>query len=401
VEVRVEPLASRVVLTPRDPASLARGLRAVSRSLCPQVAMDGHEVVLTCRSRFLAASLVPHAGGRSLEVRELQVPPWSGRDGGPVVPLDPVRLTIGPPCPGGEPVAAAECALATGQAHRAEELFREAIGGPDAALAALRLGDLAARAGDLPGAIRRWKEVSPASPLARLSAARLCETDPRCIQSRRASYLFAPGDAPPALRADLLLRSARLEAFHGKALEAAQSLAGEQRPDGACAAEPVLCRDVLLAALREPGARGAQALALYLETPSRDRGHLAPELAAAAAERAADSGAPVFAANLLSAVSGAVPPGRLSAHLARAAELYLHGGDRTRAGVVLEFARSRLPRAELASARWARLARVAGTRPQKTGPGGRPELAGAEEDLRAAERALAGGRGDAPAEGKP
>jgi hypothetical protein len=365
-----------------------------SRTLCPSVAVEGDAVYVRCSSRQISAALVPHAGGQSLEVRHLQVPPWAGRDGLPHVPFDPSRLSLGAPCPGDTPAGEGECALASGHVQRAEERFREAREGPGAPLAALRLGDLAARAGDLQEAVRSWKEVAPGSPFGRLAAARLCETDPRCIASGSA-FLFAAADAHPELRADLVLRLARLEAFQGKALEAAQALAPEFARRGACTAEPHLCGDILLAALREPGARGAQALALYLQVPSRDRGPLAVELAAAAAERAAASGAPVFAANLLSAVSGQVGAARLADHLARTAELYLDGGDRARSGVVLEFARSRLPRSTLASARWSRIAAGVAGRPARGGLAAASEVAGAEDDLRAAARAVAGARGGA------
>jgi len=391
VTLHVEPLASRVRLETRDAAEVARRVRLASRTLCPEVGVEGDAVVLRCTSRFIAAALVPHAGGQSLEVRLLQVAPWAGRDGLPSVPFDPSRLSLGAPCPGDAPAGAGECALAAGQLQRAEELFRQAGEGPGAPLAALRLGDLAARADDLPEAVRHWKQVAPGSPFGRLAAARLCETDPRCLVSNRAAFLFATADAHPALRADLVLRQARLDAFHGKALEAAMALARDRGPAGACAAEPILCGDILLAALREPGARGTQALALYLDTPSRDRGPLAVELARAGSERATASGAPVFAANLLSAVSGQVPPARLADHLARAAELYLAGGDRIRAGVVLEFARSRLGRSDLASPRWTRVALGVSGRPSRTAPP-RPELVGAEDDLGAAEKALASAR---------
>jgi hypothetical protein len=393
VEAQVEPLASQVRIAVRDPAAVARQLRQASRTLCPAVAVEGDAVVLRCTSPLIAASLVPHAGGQSLEVRHLQVPPWTGRDGLPLVTFDPSRLGLGAPCPGDSPAGAGECALASGHLQRAEERFREAREGPGAALAALRLGDLAARAGDLQEAVRAWRDVPAGTPFGRLAAARLCETDPRCLASPRSAFLFASDEAHPALKADLVLRRARLDAFQGRALEGAQALAGEQGPAGGCAAEPLLCGDVLLAALLEPGARGAQALALFLEVPSRDRGPLAVALAAAAADRAAESGAPVFAANLLSSVTGRVRAPALGDHLARTAELYLAGGDRARAGVVLEFARSRLPRAALAAPRWARIAAgVAGRGGRGAGPE-RPEAAGAEDDLKAAARAVAGAQG--------
>ena len=389
VSVRVEPLASRVVLASRDAAALARAVRAASPTLCPEVGVSGGEVVLRCRTPLIGAALVPFSGGQSVELRHLQVPPWSGRDGMPLVPFDPRKIGLGSHCPGEGNAAVGECALGTGHPEQAEEPFRDAVSGPHGDLAALRLGDLAARAGNLPEAAAMWKRVSPSSAYGRLAGCRLCEIDPACLASPRAAVLFHPDEEASPLREDLLLHQARIDAFQGRALEAAQALAPEQGPAGACSAEPVLCADVLLAALREPGPRGAQALALYLETPSRDRGPVAVELARAASDQAASAGAPVFAANLLATTSGAVPPAQLADHLARATELYLVGGDRVRAGVLLDFARSRLAAAELATPRWARIARGVSGRAGRGPAPGHPELAGAEEDLQAAKAALA------------
>ncbi len=399
VGVRVEPLASRVLLAGRDPEALARIVRAAAPTLCPEVGVVGNEVVLRCRTRLIGAALAPFSGGQSLEIRHLQVPPWSGRDGMPLVPFDPRKIGLGSHCPGEGNAAIAECALGTGHPERAEEPFREAVAGPHGDLAALRLGDLAARAGNLPEAASMWKRVSPGSSYGRLAGTRLCELDPACLASSRAVAIFHPDEEASPLREDLLLHQARIDAFQGRALEAAQSLATEQGPAGACSAEPVLCADVLLAALREPGPRGAQALALYLETPSRDRGPLAVELARAASDQAAAAGAPIFAANLLANTSGVVPPAALSDHLARATELYLVGGDRVRAAVLLDFARSRLASSELASPRWTRITRGASGRASRAGAPGHPELAGAEDDLEAAKKALAAV--PPPAGGKP
>jgi len=388
--VRVEPLASRIALPARDATLLARHLRASAPTLCPNVTVSGNEVVLECRAREIAADLVAYPSGLTLEVRHLQVPPWKGRDGMPIVPFDPYRLDLGSHCPGEGNAAKGECALASGHTEEAEEPFREALGGPHGDLAALRLGDLAVRAGDLPGAIAMWRRVTPSSPYGRLAGARLCEVDARCLQSPRAQVLFTPGEALPPLRADLVLHQARMDAFRGLPLEAAQALATEAGPTGACSADPILCADILLAALREPGARGIQALGLYLGTPSRDRGPMAVDLACAASVQAARSGAPVFAANLLSNVAGDVPASLLSDHLARATELYLAGGDRARATVLLDFARSRLPKPELASARWTRIARGVSGRSMAPAPApSAAELSGAEEDLKEAKKALA------------
>ena len=390
VSVGVEPLASRVTLQAADPASLARRVRAGSHALCPEVAQEGEKVVLRCATREIAAAMVSFSGGQFLELRQLQVPPWTGRDGLPIVPFDPHKLELGSHCPGDGNAAVGECSLAAGHWELADQSFREALGGPHGDLAALRLGDLAAHAGNLKEAVAQWRRVSPSSQFGRLAGVRLCEVDPRCLSSNRATYLFVPGETPSPLREDLVLRQARMDAFRGRALEAAQALASEYGPAGACTAEPLLCADILIAALREPGERGVQALSLYLEVPSRDRGPAAVTLARAASDQAATNGAPVFAANLLANVSGEVPAGLLSDHLARASELYLQGDDRVRAGVLLDFARSRLSKSELASPRWARIARGLSARAVPSAPERKAvDTSGAEEDLQAARKALA------------
>jgi hypothetical protein len=394
--VRTEPIARRVIVETPGVAALATQLRAASRTLCTEVSVRDGAIVLQCASRFISAALVTHAGVQSIEIRLLRVAPWSGRDGLPLVPFDPYRLDLGASCPGDTPAGIGECALAAGQLQEAVKHFQEAIPGPGAALAALRLGDLAAHGGELAEAVRHWRQVPPRSPYGRLAAIRMCETEPNCLPAGRSSILYDVASVPAPLRPDVMLRRARVEAFDGRSLEGAQALAGEHAPGSGCAAEPVLCGDILLDALKQPNARGTQALAIYLAVPSRDRGPLAVELARAASDRSLASGAPVFAATLLSVVSSAVPPRQLSDHLARTAELYLEGGDPVRATVVLEFARTRLSRPELASARWSRLATAASRRPVAKATPPRPEFPGLETDLANATRAVDAAREKAP-----
>lgn len=386
--VRAEPMAGRVIVEGPGMAALAQELRTAARTLCTDVSVQDDTVVLQCKSRHLTASIAPHAGGQSLEIRTLRVAPWSGRDGLPLVPFDPFRLDLGAGCPGDTPAGSGECALAAGQLKEARAHFLEAAEGPGAALAALRLGDFAAHEGDLPEAIRRWRQVPPRSPFGRLAAVRLCETEADCLPTGRSSILFDAAAVEPPLRSDLVLRRARHDAFAGRSLEGAQSLTGEYGAGGACSAEPQLCGDILLEALRQPGARGTQALAIYLATPSRDRGPVAVELARAASERSLAAGAPVFAANLLSLVSGLVAPAQLPDHLARTAELYLEGGDLVRASVVVEFARTRLGRPGFAAPRWARIARRASTRASPKVVAPRADVTGVEAELGHSGRAV-------------
>lgn len=396
--VRAQPIAGRIVIESSNGPALAAELRSPTRTLCTEVSQEYGAVVLRCPSRYIAASMVRHAGGQSLEVRVLRVAPWAGRDGLPVIPFDPYRLGLGDGCPGDTPAGRGECAIAAGNFKEAREQFQGATEGVGAALATLRLGDLAALDDDLPEAVRMWQQVPAGSPFRRLASARLCETEPTCLSSTRTSILYSLAKIDAPLHADLVLRRARVDAFAGRSLEAAQSLSGEHAPGGACVAEPTLCGDILLDALRQPAARGTQALAIYLATPSRDRGPVAIDLARAASDRCATSGAPVFAANLLSAVTGGVDAIQLPDHLARTAELYLEGNDPVRASVVLEFARSRLTPAQLATPRWAKIVKGAASRPAAPAPVARPpaDLKNLEADLGAAKRTVAGSRELAP-----
>lgn len=364
LSIHVDALGSSVTIeAPADAPAIARGLRAIPRSLCPRLETAPGEVILRCRTRRLDASLVGRAGAPALQVRELLALPWSGEAAPPFVPLDAGALGLGGPCPGDRPAVRGECALAAGRNEEAGTWFRQAAGGEEARFAALRLGDLALAAGDPAGAAGRWRAVGADGGLGRVAATRLCELDAACLDSPLGDIAFRSGEWPQALRADMLLRAARRLAFAGRPLEAARALAPEQGPEGACARAQPFCRGILVSALSGEASEGAEALSLYLELSLRDRGPLCVELATAAAARAEALGAPEFAAGLLGAVVGHVGAERLAGHLLRTAELYLAGGDRARADVVAEFARVRLGPKALAGTRWARLRRTLVSRP--------------------------------------
>ncbi len=397
LSLRVDAYESTLVLeAPDDASMLARKLAKVTRTICPTAVERDGEVLLRCRSRRLTAQLVSHAGGRAVDVRELTVLPWEGPDQEPpLVPIDTVALGLGGPCPGDTPVSRAECALREGNRREAEKLFREALGGPGAPFAAIRLGDLALASGDPAGTSRSWSQVPKEAPWARPTLMRQCGLDVKCLDSPRAAFAFALEGIARGFRSDAMLRAAHHEAFEGRALEAATALATASGPDGACAAAVPFCRRLLLAALREPGERGARALGLYLEDPVRDQGPLAVELARAAADRAQEAGAPVFGANLMAVVVGKVATPALPWHLLRTAELYQAGGDRARAEVVAEFARSRLGKKVLRHPRWRATSRGAPPTIEVTKV--RERLAGLEADLAAAKAALSHARmGAAP-----
>jgi hypothetical protein len=391
VAVRLEPLESRLVLSaPRAAPELARALRALGSALCGKVDEAPGEVRLTCRTRRLAASIVPLGRSAALEIRELAGMPVPGPEGFPLIPFDTVALGLSG-CPGATPGARGECLLAAGDLDGARRAFAEAAGDEARGLAALRLGDLALLSGNPQGAESFWLQAT-LEPWKRIAAAHACEiTD--CSARDSSDDLFRPGDLPAPLAADLLVRGARAAAYRGRLLDAATRLAGAPE---ACRGVPDLCHLVLLAALRgpQPGSEGAALI--YLALPDRERCPYAVDLAHAAADSLAASGAPEFAANLLAAMTPQVPEGRLGEHLLRTAEIYVAAGDPVRAGVVLEFARLRMGK-KLPGPRWAAVSRA--LRPRRAAPvvspptppaQAAPELGSAAAALARA-RALTGG----------
>lgn len=353
LRVRVRALESAVVLeAPRDAAAVARAVRAAPRAVCPGMSVEGAEVRLACRSRRLVARLTPRAGGALLEIWETRGLPWEGDDAPPLLPLDPPAAGLGHGCPGSTPGGRAECALGRGDREAARAALAEAAvqPGPEAGHAALRLGDLAYAAGDLRAAATHWAHAQ-GQPWDRVAAARLCELSFACVAAAGAP----PAGLPDALARDLALRRGRALAFAGRAGEGLREIAADAAP--ACASAPATCQRVALLALREPGPAAVEALALWIDLPARGRGPAAFDAEVAAAAVAELVGAPAFAANVLAAAAAHAPPAALPGHLLRTAELYLAANDRIRAGVVLEFARTRAGRAGLAGPRWAAVAR--------------------------------------------
>jgi len=391
-EVRVEPLESRVVLVaPAGAPALAKALGRLGSVVCPRAEARGAEVRLHCRTTRLAAALIGAGPGRLLELRDLAGLPVEGELGFPLLPYDTEALGLGP-CPGETPAARGECLLKQGEREKARRALSEAEGEEARGLAALRLGDLALLAGNPHGAQALWLQAS-LEPWRTVAAARACEITP-CASSPASDALFQPGGLPQPLADDLVVRGARALAYRGRLAEGAALLL--HRPE-ACAAAALFCDRLLLSALRSADS-GDAALALYLDTPDRDRHPLALELARAAAERADAAGAPAFAGNLLASVTRLVPDRQLEEHLLHAAELYLEGADPVRAQVVTEFARLRAGKRPLTGHRWAAVQRAlkAEPRPAARVASGDPSL-----DLAAAAAAVARGRALVPPEGRP
>jgi tetratricopeptide (TPR) repeat protein len=275
-------------------------------------------------------------------------------------------------CPGSTAAAKAECLFQAGQLDQAREQFSALRGGPSRGFAALRLGDIALALDDPEQALAEYQEASkPSSPVAALAALRRCELIDDCLP-----ITLDPRGYPEAERPEARLRIARQLAFHGKWSEVVDLLAeiSKGKVDEAHRVETLrLQRRLLIGALAVPAAgatddasagqsnadddRLTQALELYLSDPDRLTGHYAEQLTDAAAEAAAHLGTPRFGAHILAAVFPEVASKHRAGHLLRTAELYLDDEDAAHAEAILEFARTRVPAAELRAPRWRRAAR--------------------------------------------
>jgi hypothetical protein len=182
--------------------------------------------------------------------------------------------------------------------------------------------------------------------------------DSKCLKSGERPALFDASRIAEPVRHDIYLRAMRLRLLEGELLPVLRDLAPQLGADGACRGAMAWCRRFLVDAMRLPGADGAEALAIYLDMPGRDRGPFAGELARLAAIQAEAAGAPIYAANMLAALTGTIPEADQPAHLRRIAGLFVAGGDRARAEEILQFARSRLDRATWKRDGWEALQRA-------------------------------------------
>lgn len=355
--LEVEALSARVSLRQNGPLD---GLAAAlsSSEICPEVEKRERRIVLHCRSRRLDARLSRVGGRWALDLRELRGLPWKdGLSAPPITGSAPETSGLGGPCPGTTPAGRGECALTAGDWKKAERHFLEET--EQLSWASLRLGDLALLADRPARAAWYYERAVGGNPAGRLAEARLCELLGHCLGTDRAAPLFRSEGLPDGWKEELDLRAARIEAFVGDPTAAARFLLGKmsrKEPSKVCPEGQRVCEAVALAALSEPGFTGKEdALALYFALPHRMSGPGSATLARAAAEVCAGLGAPVFGANLLAATTGAVPGESLEEHLHQAVELYLQGGDRVRAGVVLDYARFRFGDSVLTAPRWSRL----------------------------------------------
>jgi len=370
-----------------DARALARRLSGRSR-ICPTASAAAGTVTLRCTSERVRADLDLSHAPAALVLIQLTIPPWRpGEEPPPYVPFDTGALGLGA-CPGETPAVRGECALARGDREAARRHFEEAVAAGFAPLASLRLGDLALGDDDLAGAAAHWRHARGEAPWARLADARLCEVEPRCLDSDQVDAVFDSAAVVFPLRADLVLRRARLRALAGDIVPAAASLVREADRGGACEGARPFCRHLLALALAQPQPAGAEAVAIYLDTPGREDGPDALPLARAAAAQAGAAGAPEWGASLLAALTDQVPEREQGDHLARIVRLFLDAGDRARAGEVVRFAETRLARAQLAGREWAALRRAV----RAPAPAAAPEPERNDPDLEAARAAIEAAR---------
>ena len=387
----VDSLAARLqIVAPRDRAAVSSRIAAHANWICPKIVDRPDGVELRCRTRHLDAVISVEKGMSYLDIRELRGLPWrEGADGPPIFFYDPPPTGLGDGCPGSTVAGAGECLLRGGPNLEAARRFRAALRTPNRQFAALRLGDVALATGDPSTALGWYRRTGTMGVFGRVARTRECEIDGSCLGSTDAVLkIFDPAGLPLPVKNEMILRGVRAELYQDRFTSALKLLA-DRISDvgyGALCRDEVdrLCRRFLVEIIRNQAApaaapavpatdkgtshevvagksdeatddaaraRAEEVLALYLALPNWDRGPLAVELADASAELSRRLGAPVFGGNILSAVAPMVPPAAMLDHLARAAELYLAGGDEFRAKLLVEYAASTAPQ-KMQTPRW-------------------------------------------------
>jgi tetratricopeptide (TPR) repeat protein len=359
VVLSVDSLAMRIdMTTTADPRAIYQRLVASNPQLCPYISRAGSTVVLQCRTPRIEARLDPNGGKPVLEIREVRGLPLS-EDGDQIwFFYHPIALHYGSACPGDTAPARGECHFKAGRFTEAALEFRKALQGEYRQLAALRLGDISLRTGDPATAAGWYRMAGRHGSYGRMAVARLCELGGSCLGEMR-KRVFDASMLPEPLHGEMLLRAARAHAYIGAVKDSMVSVLEAIRSSPHICDDDtrVLCRRLVLFALKFPDTDGGiEALESYLNLPLRTEGFLAIELVRAAAEKALDIGAPLFAGHLLAAsvpwVEGA-DVDAISDHLLRSAEMYLVAKDPARARTLYEYAEGRLGRKRLLGPRWA------------------------------------------------
>jgi tetratricopeptide (TPR) repeat protein len=359
VVLSVDSLAMRIELTTTaDTHAIYQRFLASDPQLCPFISRTGNTVVLQCRTPRIEARLDPNAGKPVLEIREVRGLPLS-EDGDQIwFFYHPIALRFGSGCPGDTAPARGECHFKAGRFTEAALEFRKALQGENRRLAALRLGDISLRTGDPATAAGWYRMTGRYGSYGRMAVARLCELGGACLGELR-KRVFDASLLPEPLHGEMLLRAARAHAYIGAVKDSMVNLLEAIRTNPhACDEDTrVLCRRLILFAMKFPDEEGGlESLEAYLNLPQRTEGFLAIEMVRAAAEKALDIGAPLFAGHLLAAsvpwVEGADVEA-ISDHLLRSAEMYLLAKDPARARTLVEYAEGRLGGKRMVGTRWA------------------------------------------------
>jgi hypothetical protein len=258
IELVVDSLGSRVELRMKKPQpALVAVVARHAGSICPHVSAIATGVELRCRTRRFDAVMSTEGSKKFLDIEELRGLPWrEGPAGPPFFHYEPFRTGIGEVCPGSNAVSRGECALLLGRLLQAATEFRSAVDTGDGQLAALRLGDLSLTTGDPATAIGWYRRVGIAGIFGRMARTRVCEIEGTCLASTDVvRRIFDSKSLPDPLRAEMIIRGARAEAFTGR-LESATRMLWQNIRDGSLSTicregGEIICRRVLLQAMRE------------------------------------------------------------------------------------------------------------------------------------------------------
>lgn len=357
VTAEVDAFAARITLKVRGAKRREQVLLTLREGLaktpCPDVVRDRRDIVVRCKTRKISARIGRRGGKSGLIITQLRGMP-TGPESSPVplIPFAPeLTYDLGGPCPGTTLSGRGECALTAGNVKEAETLFRASLGTLNHSHAAVRLGDLALRDGDVDGAVGWWRQAQKVGDWGRLARARECEVVGSCFDPLRPGHRYDPLNPvalPGTLYDEIVLRRARALVYEGRAAEAARFLVAPGTTtvnSHACRFDPELCQKVGVAAFDEVGTGVLPAgLVLHSHLAGHNKGAWAFAFADRAALHAERLGAPKYGANALAAVTESAPDGGLPDHLARTARLYLDGEDIARARIVLKFAQARYRR---------------------------------------------------------
>ncbi len=336
------------ILTPSGAPLRAR--LELNDTPCRPVNPLSDELVLHCTTERIDAAIVTAKGHQYLDLRELRgIPTSDGDDGPPLLSYPPEQIGLGSACPGDTIAALAECAYEAKQYVKAQALLVLGLNHEQTVrYSALRLGDIAMRHRDPNKALEYFSMAGDEGPWGRVATERICELTGLCYRNPN-SQVFDPIGLPDILRAEMLMRQVRTYALLGRWGAAMDQLANmlDTSPTVCMGDATMLCRRMVLAALRTPNCPRETSLSTYLRLPQFLKGPLAAEMARAAGEDAGELGAPEYGATLLSSTARLASRSELLTHARETIALYLAASDPVRAHVMWSWASTHLTPAEV------------------------------------------------------